>query len=232
MKKIALLLSLTIVFASCKKDKNDPNDIYYTETPAAAHPDGYLKHYQTLSLQSISTPVTVKYNTKAYFYSSNTASDIISIDSMSLNNVYLTRAKDSTYYSTNSISGSVCNWHVEGKRGIPDFNYTFAVPTFIMNTAIPDSIDLKKDLTISLSGSGSFKSGTFTIYDVVGKNIVKQIKPGDASVTYSSAELSTFNKFANFYFYVNFINSKNDTISQKAFYFENQIAIDKYVKPY
>lgn len=235
MKKIAFLfsISLVLVFTSCKKDKDDPDsDIDIPVTPEVTHPDGYLKHYQALNLQSVVTPVTVKYNTKAYFYSSNTTSDIISIDSMSLNNVYLTRAKDSSYYSTTSISGSVCNWHVEGKRGIPDFNYTLAVPAFISNTAIPDSINLKNDLTISLAGSGNFTSGTFTIYDIVGKNIVKQIKQGDASVTYSAAELSTFNKYADFYFYVNFINTKNDTISKKAFYFENQIAIDKTVKIY
>lgn len=236
MKKIVFLfsVSLALIFASCKKDKTDPDTGGDDPvTPVATHPDGYLKHYQTMNLKSVTAPGVIKYNTKAYFYSSNTASDIVSIDSMSLNNVYLKRATDSTYYSANPVTGSVCTWHVEGKRGIPDFDYkNFPIPGFILNTAIPDSLNLKNDLTISLAGSGNFKTGTFTIYDVVGKNITKEIKPGDASVTYSAAELSTFNKYADFYFYINFINAKTDTISQKAFYFENQVSIDKTVTPH
>lgn len=232
MKKIALFLSLFLVvaFAACKKNNTDPDPIDIPETPTVTHPYGYLKHYQTMNLDSVSLS-PVKYNTKAYFYSNNTEYTIISIDSMSLNNVYLTRAKDSTYYSFKNIPGTVCNWHVEGKQSIPDFSYAnFPIPGYLSGTAFPDSVDLKQNLTISLAGSGNFTSGTFAIYDVVGKNITKTIKPGDASVTYTADELSTFNKYADFYFYVNFINSKTDSISHKAFYFENQISMDKHVK--
>lgn len=234
MKKIALLsLSLFLVFISCKKNNDNPDtDPINVETPATKHPDGYLKHYQTLNLKPIVAPV-VKYNTRAYFYSSSTASDFVSIDSMSLNNIYLLRTKDSTYYSDKTIPGTLCNWHVEGKRGIPDFDYNnFPIPDYIVSSNIPDSVNLKQDLSISLAGSGNFTEGTFTIYDVVGKSISKTIQPGSANIVFTAAELSTFNKYANFYFYINFTNLKTDSIAKKLFHFENQVLIDKYVVPY
>ncbi len=232
MKKIAFVLLLSLfIFASCKKDNSTPV-IDDTPVELPTHIDGYFKNYVAKSFVSKTDPLQTVSTSYAYFYSSNTASNFVTVDSILLNNKKMAVKSNNSYYSNDSLP-LTCNWHVEGNNGIPDFDKSIEIPVFAGYAAIPDSIDLSKDFILLLNGISNTTSGIIKLYDVAGKNFIKQYKTGDISVTFTATELATFNKYSNFYLYIDLWNSqKEQDISGKKITFETQFTIDKYLTPY
>lgn len=233
MKKTAIFFSflLAIVFVSCKKDKTEP----YTETdttPAAAHPLGYLKNSFQINILSDTIPVKKQYSASAYFYSDSTSNTLVNVDSLSVNDVYLKMRTNKMYYSFDSTTSSESKWHVQGSNGVPVFDYAFAMPSYAGYTSLPDSIDLKQDLIISLSPIQDYTKGSISIIDVIGKRFLKEFKAGDSSVTFTTTELSSLRNYSSLYFYINLYNQQKPVIQGSLFSFENQLTIDKYMVPY
>ena len=233
MKNTSILSFLFVIalFASCKKKDTEP----YVETPVtvASHPNGYLKNYLACSIVSKTLPLKKNYNSSAYFYSDSMVTDLVEIDSVVLNKKTLKKRSNLTYYLNDStIAAPESNWHVQGKNGVPVFDHTISLPSYTSYNLLPDSVDLHKDLIIQVSDVLYSTKGTLTLTDNLGKSIVKEYKPGNASVTFTAGELAYLHKYGQLYFYINLFNQETKKFDGKRFWFENQLFFDKYMIPY
>lgn len=234
MKKKAFLLSIftIVLFASClKKNNTEPEE--EVVPIVVSHPDGYLKNYLLCTSKAGSSVITRNYIANAYFYADSIVTDLVNVDSISVNKRKLTPRGDKMYYWSDSVPvASESAWYVKGNNGVSSFDYTLPIPTYASYALLPDSINRLVDFVIPVSDLINATKGTFTLYDNVGKNIVKAYKPGDASITFTAYELSYLHKTGNFYLYIDLYNQLTQKLNGERFYFENRFTIDKYIKPY
>ena len=224
---LSFIFSIALL-TSCKKDKTEP-DYEEETTTVASHPYGYFKNHLSYTIIADTVPMQKNYAPTAYFYSDSIVSDLVNVDSVSINKVYLKASNSKLYYSYDPIAETESAWHVKGKDAIPSFDYKYPMPSYASYAQLPDSINLLQGLTISLIDVLNITKGSsITIFDNLGKYIPKEIKPGATSVTFTAAEFAYLHK-SKFYLYINLINQQTQRVNGKSFSFDNQLVINKYL---
>jgi hypothetical protein len=231
MKNVLVKLSfiVLIIFCSCKKEKNDPP---VTNTPIPVADNGILSKTTEQETEADTLKNLMDEGGLAFFYGGN-GSAFVSVDSVSINNVYLQFSSD--HYETLSATGlSAPNWHVKGNNGIPSFDFTNTngMPSYNGYALIPDSINHTQSITIPISGIINATHAIITINDGWGHSVNHEVNVTANSISFTSAELAAFQSNLYSYLYIVLYNENIQNFGGKRFNFQNQYQITKRVVIY
>jgi hypothetical protein len=237
MKKIVLLLSILsiIILASCRKqEKEEIEPTIPVDTLAAKNILGTLLFEVNKSIGKDTNSIVEGTRAHARFHDPYGNPRLI--NSVSLNGVNLQLNTIEKKYESVAVKDiSKCMWSVKGKDSIPDFDYTnnSGLPQYEgYKRLLPDRMDRTKDITLDFSGVKN--ADHVEVFLIFNNQRIESMAflATTKSITFSSNDLSIFNKGDTPTFYISLYNYHLHTFSGKNFYFTNEMSFDKSVTIY
>jgi hypothetical protein len=232
MKKSFLILSFIITLVSCNKKK--------TTDPVAPPPNNVTSTYETGLIDlfraqyfdGTNTVTTGDNVTVTFINYDNTPNSSLEVSAGNVNvngtGLYFNGVNyEDTTYAIN-LSPATFSLHVSGSSQINAFTTTFnpVYPSFTGDALLPTTVSKSTGFTINLGSSISNMTDTATIH-LLG-SVVKKIAPGQASVTFTPADISGIMVANGYYFELYVYNTQPLNINSNAYYLRTELQYTKY----
>lgn len=244
MKKILFALSaiFILVFSSCKKDNENPNN--------GTTPESTLNYYGLLQSNEVASVVSgsIAYtsgSSRAYFpnggfYNSNTISEgyigtAVNVGTVSVNSITLKpQPQPSSGIIYDDTSSTICSsplqWSVSGGNEISAFTYTYTgvKPIYTGYNTLPDTVKLSQNTVINFTGLTG--ADEIVVYLMGGSGYVSRVLPGSStSINFTAADLSGITPSPSSTLWLAFNKADLIDISGKKFKFKTGYQIFKNI---